>query len=72
MPEQRERKRTIGLSDLEDDVCEAVMIYLGGDATTCLRQGLLDLGRKCGITVLNAREFLEQYEKAQKKKAPKA
>ena len=64
MADSREKKMTISLSDLEEAVRDEVALYLGTDGAGVIRQGLLDLGRKCGITIDNVMAL-------KKRKAPK-
>lgn len=53
------------LSDAENAVREMLELHLGTDKSGVMRQGLLELGRKHGITIHNAEETLK------KKNAPK-
>jgi hypothetical protein len=61
----RKRKMTVSLSDDEFDIRDELALALGVDANGAMRQGMLRLARKLGITHQTIRE------KRQKKNAPK-
>jgi hypothetical protein len=69
--EKRPENQNVRLSSLEKKVVQALTYYLGGDASSVCRNGILDLGRKCGITIVNVDEILGEIDAAHKKKAPK-